>query len=323
MRALRVARTVLLVPPLFIGASLCAAAAAASHLGRESLRFDILTHFAPIWLAGGLLALAGAFACRGYTRALILGAGAIAVLCSAALMVPEYLRDTGPRAPAEAPDQLKIVQINVWHSSANPNQTLDWLAAQNADIVVAEETTPPFRAAARRLRLHATCGRCEVVIYSRARPLPGYSPRPAGEDTGPIARAVFRDARGPFQVIGVHNAWPTDAADQQTQEARLARAIGRMPRERTIVAGDFNSTPWSFSRRRWDAEFGLIRRDRAIFSWPARPYKRMAWLGLFPFLPIDHVYAGSAWATVKVERGPRLGSDHYPVLMTLSPVARR
>ena len=39
----------------------------------------------------------------------------------------------------------------------------------------------------------------------------------------------------------------------------------------------------------------------------------------FPFLPIDHVYAGRDWRTVRVQRGPRLDSDHYPVIVRLAP----
>ena len=80
--------------------------------------------------------------------------------------------------------------------------------------------------------------------------------------------------------------------------------------------GDFNATPWSFTLQRLDHEFGLIRRDRALFSWPIWPHLPA------PFLPIDHVYAGDGWATVKVERGPKLGSDHYPVILTLAPTGR-
>ena len=42
-----------------------------------------------------------------------------------------------------------------------------------------------------------------------------------------------------------------------------------------------------------------------------------------PVLPIDHVYAGPGWATVSVERGPSIGSDHYPLVVILAPVAPR
>ena len=62
--------------------------------------------------------------------------------------------------------------------------------------------------------------------------------------------------------------------------------------------------------------FGLERRTKALFSWPAYLGAKVP----FPFLPIDHVYAGKAWRTVSVKRGPRLGSDHYPVFVTLARV---
>lgn len=322
MRLLRVALTVLLAPPLFLGAALCAGAAVASQFGRTSLRWDILAHFAPVWFVGGALALLAAFVFRGYVRALILAMGGVAVVAAGALIIPEYVRDTGPSAGPDAPDQLKLVQMNLWHVNESLGPTLDWLEAQDPDIVVMEETTAAVRELVQtRADWHVTCRTCEVMILSKRPPIRSETVRLRGPYPGPLTRAVFRDGRGTFAVIGVHYAWPTDSSDQQAQEAGLSRVIAMSPRERTIVAGDFNSAPWSFSRRRWDAEFGLIRRDRALFSWPARQYKRQRWLGFFPFLPIDHVYAGRAWATVKVERGPRLGSDHYPVIMTLAPVA--
>lgn len=324
MRLLRVVLTAFVAPPLFLAAAMCAGAAVAAHMGRTSLRFDILAHFAPVWLAGGLLALIGAFVFRGYARALIVGMGLVAVLAAGSLIAPEFLRDTGPKARADAPDQLKLVQMNVWSRNGDLDGALDWALSTDADIVILEETTPALREqVAARGGWHVTCRACEVMILSRRPPIRSETVRLRGPHPGPLTRTLFRDARGTYAVIGVHFAWPTDSSDQQAQEAGLARVIAMAARERTLVAGDFNSTPWSFSRRRWDAEFGLIRRDRALFSWPARQYKRLRWLGLFPFLPIDHVYAGSGWATVKVERGPRLGSDHYPLIMTLAPVSPR
>lgn len=324
MPGLRVVLTALLAPPLFLGAALCAGAAVAAHFGRTSLKWDLLAHFAPVWLAGSLLAVVAGLAFGGYARALVMGMGMVAVLSAAALMLPEYLRDTGPKAGADAPDQLKVIQFNVWFHGADHDAAIDWLVAEQPDIVVIEESSPAFRRrVAKRTAWHVTCPSCEVMILSRREPADRGLPKGTPRARGPITRATFRDERGTFSVIGVHYAWPTDAADQQAQERRLARVLELTPGDRTIVAGDLNSAPWSFSRRRWDAEFGVIRRDRALFSWPALQYKRMRGLGLFPFLPIDHVYAGSGWATVKVERGPRLGSDHYPVIMTLAPAAPR
>jgi endonuclease/exonuclease/phosphatase (EEP) superfamily protein YafD len=87
-----------------------------------------------------------------------------------------------------------------------------------------------------------------------------------------------------------------------------------------ILTGDLNTTPWSFGLQRLDRTLGLVRRDRALSTYPAQLFGR-PWP--LPFLAIDHVYAGPGWATVKVERGPWLGSDHYPVIVTLAPVSPR
>ena len=89
-------------------------------------------------------------------------------------------------------------------------------------------------------------------------------------------------------------------------------------RKSLIVAGDFNSTPWSFSLRRQDAQFGLERRTRALFTFPVQTYSRYRAHAPFPLFPIDQIYAGSDWKTVSVTRGPRLGSDHLPTIAVLT-----
>lgn len=324
---MRLIRLVLatLVAILLLGAGLLSAAAGllAQH-GRTSLGFDVIAQFASVWLAAGLLALLGGLAFRGRERWAICGVGLVGVVASGSLILPEFTRNAGPRAPANAPGQLKVIQFNVWHDSPEFRKSLDWVAQQDPDVVVLEETTPAVREmVARQNRWHVACPKCEVMILSR---------RPAADDTPlrfdgghphwPLSRATFRDASGDFTVLGVHHAWPTDE-DQPEQERRLASAIAMFPLDRTIVAGDFNSAPWSFARRRWDKAFGIPRRDRALFTWPARPNYGLGRLSLVPFLPLDHVYAGRGWATVSVKRGPRLGSDHYPVVVILAPVAPR
>lgn len=317
----RLILTILLGPPAFLLAAVCAGAAAAAEQGRHSLRWDLLTHFAPVWFAGALLAaLLAVFVLSGLGRWITAGIGIAGVLAAGALMSPEFTRSAGQHAGGASPGQLRIVQFNVWSRNVDPGRTIDWIVAQNPDIVVLEETTPSFRRGFEaRTGWRAICRDCEVMIYSRLPITKGYTP--AAPAVGPLSHAVLRDQVGPFDVVGVHNAWPTDGNDQQRQEARLAHVLADLPKDRTIAVGDFNSTPWSFSRRNWDAAFGLPRRDRALFSWPAQPQLGGKVPMPFPLLPIDHVYAGSGWATVSVNRGPKLGSDHYPILAILAPVS--
>ena len=87
----------------------CAIAAVLALGGRFSDRLDILTHFAPLYVAGGLLtAVAGLGAAQRHL-ALILAAAAI--VPSAALMVPEFLRPQSPYAPADTPDETLAGRI--------------------------------------------------------------------------------------------------------------------------------------------------------------------------------------------------------------------
>lgn len=321
MGLVRFILTLFLAPPLFMAAALCAGASVAAQQGQHSLQWDILAHFAPVWFAGGVICgLTALAALHGLSRWAIIAMSAVAMVASAALMAPELTRAIGPQAGANAAGRLKVIQFNVWSHNSEPEATVDWIAAQHADIAILEETTPEFRRLVEaRTGWRSVCRDCEVMIYSALPMTRGYIA--AAPATGPLAHAVLKDAQGTFDVLGVHNSWPTDGQDQQRQEARLARAISELRRERTIATGDFNSTPWSFSRRSWDKAFGLVRRDRAVFSWPAGRITQRRIKVPFPILPIDHVYAGSGWATVSVTRGPKLGSDHYPVVAILAPVA--
>jgi endonuclease/exonuclease/phosphatase (EEP) superfamily protein YafD len=324
MRTLRIVLMALITPPVFIGVLACALAAVFAWLGRGSDRFDLLTHFAPVFFATGVAALAFALLLKGVERGALVALGTVAAIAAGGLILPELTRSAGPKAPKDAPGQIKVVQFNVWFHNRNLDRVAAWLREEDPDFAILEETGPALR---QRLvgdgRWHVSCRECEVVILSKRAPASSSRPRTRVKADGPLARATFRDQLGEFTVIGTHYAWPTEPERHQKQEARLAEVIGLSNRKRTIVAGDLNSTPWSFSRRRWDKAFGLIRRDRAVFSWPARQPNRYRWLGILPFLAIDHVYAGEAWATVSVRRGPPLGSDHYPLIVTLAPRAPR
>ena len=321
MGFVRLALTFLLGPPVFLIAAVCAAAGLAAQQGRVSPRWDLLTHFAPVWFAGALAAaLIALILFQGLSRWLILGIGLVGVVAAGSLLAPEFTRSTGPHAGPDAPGQLKIVQFNVWSHNTDIASTIDWIVGEKPDVAILEETTPVFRRALEaRTGWRSACRDCEVMVYSRLPIAKGYIP--SAPRIGPLAHAVVKDAQGPFDLVGIHDAWPTDGDTQSKQEARLARVVAELPRRRLIVTGDFNSTPWSFARRAWDQGLGVERRDRALFSWPAGRITARRIKAPLPFLPIDHVYAGPGWATVSIARGPKLGSDHYPVVAIFAPVA--
>jgi endonuclease/exonuclease/phosphatase (EEP) superfamily protein YafD len=294
--------------------------------GRFSDRLDIITHFTPVFLVLAILAgLLGALTPATRLRRFTLATSAAGLVLAALLVLPEMSRNIRPLAdPAPAGSELKIIQMNSWGGrNETLEDTADWLVAQDPDIIVAQESNRQFqRALEARGAFHRTCDpedNCEVVIYSKIVPVSGGLPKVTEGAYFPATRATFEASGRRFTVIGAHYTWPIPAGPQQQQSLRLARIAELYDKERLIIAGDFNSTPWSFSLRRQDRALGLSRRNRAMLTWPARAFSRWNVHMPLAILAIDHVYAGDGWRTVRVERGPSLGSDHFPVVVTLAP----
>lgn len=293
--------------------------------GAFSDRLDALTHAAPIWLGCALagLALSLIFSHDGERRALA-GIAAVGVAALLAQMAPELLSTLRPaqKVPADAVP-LKLVQFNLWHENHDPDGTTAWLLKQNADIVVTEESggepLPVLKALKKAYPYMTRCRTldwCDTQIFSRWPITDTGRFHQRGHDVVG-AWATVRHPRGDFTVAGTHFVWPFPAGPWRRQSLALAAGVEGFPKDSLIVTGDFNSTPWSWGLRRQDKALGLDRRTRALASWPSGDFSRVA-RAPFPVLPIDHVYAGAAWKTVKVERGPSLGSDHRPVVVTLA-----
>jgi len=305
---------------LGVVAGAAAACAVLAHGGRFSDRLDLFSHFAPIYLAAALAAALAALAIRTRLRPMTFALAGVAVVASGALIAPEYLRSAGPAAPAEAPGQVKVIQINASQDNADIARIADWVVAQRPDVLTIQEARHDLRDLIyRRTRWRISNRTGDVMIFTPDLRLQmDRKPLPPGSWINYV-NATYPSRSGAFEVITTHVSWPTDPRRRRVRDD-LFQVVGRLPRERMILTGDFNATPWSFVMRRQEAQLGLVRRDRAIATYPAQVLGH-DWP--LPVLPIDHVYAGSGWATVKVERGPNLGSDHYPLVITLAPVARR
>ena len=307
-------------------AAVSALAAILSLGGAFNNDLDILTHLTPVWLAMSLVALvllgiAGFSTSRGVPVM-----ASVTIGICAWLMVPELIaRVTAPRFPA-ADQTVKIIQLNVWDHNRDPTATARWILDQDADIVVLEETGHGAIPAtlAGRYPFRAPCDKgpegCATTILAKSLPADGgqlmwtkLGRRHAG------AWATFGAGAQAFTIVGTHYRWPEPLAAQVHQARRFADVILRFDRKSLIVVGDFNMTPWSFALKRQDARFGLTRLTHAIFTFPAG--RIATWGGMtfpFPLLPIDQVYVGPDWRPVSIRRGPAMGSDHYPIVVTLT-----
>jgi endonuclease/exonuclease/phosphatase (EEP) superfamily protein YafD len=327
-------RSLMMLAALAIGA-LYAAAALAGQLGRWNENFDLFNHAAPIWLAGGVAAMLLSLAGTGSARRLAMTLGAVAVLVSGLQVVPVIWRhhaqvSAASSIPTTAP-RVKLVQINVYRANSNPGRVVDWLLSQKADIVVVEEGEGLDAAA--RARLFAAYphrnDNGDMILSRWPMRDQGRFERPPRKTSMYFSGgySVIDGPGGPFTVVGIHYTWPWPVRFQARQRREFARYVDTLPRDATIIAGDLNSTPWSFALLKLERRMGLRRLTHGLLTFPARQYEGEGLMnrakqvpGWFAFAPIDHVFAGDAWQAVSVTRGPKLGSDHYPVIVELARV---
>lgn len=317
------------------GGAICAAASVAGQFGRWDEGFDLFNHASPLWLIGGLAAVLLSLAGHGPAARLAAACGVIAVLAAGSQVVPvlgRHLAQTTAASdiPARAP-RVKLIQFSVYHDNPVPDRAVDWLLAQQADIVVLEEGEGLDAASrARLLAAYPHVNENNDFILSRwpmtAKGRFEQPPRPTSMYFKG-GYSVIAGPGGPFTVVGIHYTWPWPVRFQARQRREFAKYIDTLPRDTTILAGDLNSTPWSFALLKLEQRMGLNRLTHGELTFPARPYKGdgfkrrakdiPAW---FAFAPIDHVFAGDAWRAVRVTRGPKLGSDHYPIVVELARV---
>jgi endonuclease/exonuclease/phosphatase (EEP) superfamily protein YafD len=238
--------------------------------------------------------------------------GLCAAIAAAAPIAQEFARPIGPPVRAGAHYEIKIVEYNAWVGNRRPEADAGWLAAQHPDFIMMTDVGRPIADALQRRGFQYRKGVADTAIFSRAERTPEPYAIPAQDwpQLPSFARATFVGPDGPFTLIAAHLPRPT-ARPADGVAAALVRLSGHYDHRRLIVAGDLNLTPWSSALRGLDGAIGLERRDRALFSWPALASP-------WPILPIDHLYAGSDWRTVSLTRGPRLGSDHYPIVAVLA-----
>ena len=304
-------------------AGACAVAAVAAQGGRWNDRLDLLTHFSLVWLAGGLATLlAAVWLPTTWRKAGIMGLALAAVISAGAILAPAAAHLAEPRAPASTQATLKLIEFNVWGRNPDPTRVAQWLAQENPDIAVIIEGSQFLNSQVARLTgMHAFEG-SGALILSREKPIAEWVAWGVRELPGAPTELTWVDLQAPdgrpFSVMGLHTGRPIPARHAWAQGRKIAEVLKTLDRTRLIMTGDFNSTQWSFRQRAVDGSFALERRDHLLPTWPARLPMLHGLPFPVPLLPIDHVYAGPRWRTVKIARGPRMGSDHYPLITTFA-----
>lgn len=295
---------------------------------------DLFNHIQPVLFFGALAAilLSGIFVRPGVARALAASLAATAMTMSALVYVPEFVQGLAVRFEAPSTDRpvYTLMTLNVFGRNEMPEELADYIVAIDADIVALQEYSPEVRRAVHQtLATHyghfqycAGGKRAFVGLYSK---LPF---EPLSEDVCSAsianpertARIVVRFAptEGPaFALATTHNDWPAPVTRQAEQFASLRDALATVELP-LMLAGDFNSTPWSYALRGFVAEAGFTRHTFNLPTFPKLWHYLGDWRWTPAMLPIDHVMSRGGIRVHDLQRGKASGSDHLPLIVTFS-----
>ncbi|NCA86034.1 MAG: endonuclease [Clostridia bacterium] len=107
---------------------------------------------------------------------------------------------------------------------------------------------------------------------------------------------------------------PTEADTSAPRDAELL-LIGRRLKpdhEPTLIFGDLNDVAWSDTTRLFQKISGMAdpRKGRGFFNTFSAKHWFLRW-------PLDHLFHTTDFKVVSLERLPSIGSDHFPMLITL------
>jgi endonuclease/exonuclease/phosphatase (EEP) superfamily protein YafD len=278
---------------------------------------ELTTHFRAQYVVVTVVVLALAVLRRRWRMvALLAAAGAISVVP----LLPYLPRSLASEAAAVSDTApLRVLTVNVSYRQFQAKRLLESVREANPDVIVVQELTP-----------HA-----ERVLAELDTEFPHYRKFPADGAYGiglwskhelesgatialgrlPAIEARVRGPSGTFTIIGVHLSAPVTQRRAAARNQQLTELAGRAAAVQgpLVVAGDFNTTPYSPYFSTWLEASGLTdsRRGRTLStSWPTM----LRWVGI----PIDHVAVNDGFTIVSHRRLRNFESDHFGAVVEVA-----
>lgn len=301
-----------------------AAASSILSLGaRGYWLMDLLVNFRVQYALYLVVAAVLLFLCRNFRWA-----GVAAVLAALNLWVIfPYLAPLpqSPESKKGGSESFRLMNFNVLSSNRRYDDVIAYLRKQDADFVFLLEASPGCEPALKKLgdlyphqKHEIQAGNFGMVLLSKT----PFQKVEVSEYTPSIASidALVLVGGKRVRLIGTHPYPPINAKLSRLRNAhmqRLAESIAKEPvATKTIVAGDFNMTPWSphFKDFLSAAQLEDSAKGRGVMpTWYALP--------LFSFgIPIDHICVSEGIHIEDRGVGPDLGSDHRAVWVDVRAV---
>lgn len=291
-------------------------AAVAGFFGGWWWAVDLLSNFRPQYAVVGTLL--GAVLVVGRWRKT--GAAvAVVGLVNAALVGLLWMPPPGSQVPTS--DTFTVMTFNVRAANEARAGVFDYIARTRPDVVFLHETTVLWEEAAEAAALGYeiyTVGQPGLIFSTMV-----LAPADAEFESYGFAtaepRAVearFDSPAGPVVVLGTHPLSPTTSERAALRDLQVEWAADWAGGQSVpaVVAGDLNATQWSHSWRDFVRTSGFLDSTRGFGLQPSFPMDGNPLVRV----QIDHVLHSPDLVTVNRILGPRLGSDHAPVIVELA-----
>jgi endonuclease/exonuclease/phosphatase (EEP) superfamily protein YafD len=211
---------------------------------------------------------------------------------------------------------FSLLQINANFNNPAPQELLRLIGTVEPDVITMQEVSGLWREqlakiAARYPYQHICTASRRTgpsAIVSRRPFTPGKTPVCIDDGSTVIALVNFGGTDIAVTSVHLHWPWPFHQPDQISGLLPALKQLGA----NSVIAGDFNATPWSESLLRIaEASGGQIMSPGATWMYRRLPQSLAPSLGL----PIDIVLAGADIERMSLERLHDVGSDHRPVLL--------
>ena len=311
-------------PRLAVLAWLSLLAALAPLAASVHFAADLASHFTlHIGLAAAGLALALIVLRRPYSAA-----AAMLTLCVClwrVLVVTDGTENRTWRASARPTGaaELRVLQWNVNIANPDPQEVLGWIASLDPapDLIALLEVGPVMARAVATRDWHYRVLLSEpredafgIALLSTRRELKATVHTHRNLAVPSAVVVLCNGAPGAARIIASHPPPPMGALlarhrNEQLEElVDLVRADGA-----SVLLGDLNLTPWSATYR------ALLRDGQLRPGFAGLPPATWSppWVPLWLGIPIDLVLLSPGVRVTQQLLGPRLGSDHAPVISTL------
>ena len=293
---------------------------------------DILNHLQLLLFFGTLIALILGLVVRMRRWAVILAV--VGLVASAWTFVPEWMSGFAPRPTVSGVQTLKLMTHNIFGLNYDMQRVADVVFAEDPDILALQEYFPEQSALDELLKpkypysvrcqggKRANLGLYSKIPFDKEMSAADCPSDAYGKQRTAHIIAGFTLSDGThFSVMTTHMDWPFPI-DRQKSEFEVAEAAANDVQGPLLVVGDFNSTPWSYAMKGFEAATSLKRETRGIVTYPLmitapRKLSRDGLLHLAPFLPLDQVFERGV-AVTELRRGPATGSDHLPIVFSFA-----